>query len=218
MVSEEPQDSDCQFVAHGGDCVHRIPAEQTATAIARPDGLYCHSFHQGDGMAYGSLVWYSSSGWRRVSPTRFEPLDPDPEWNVFVDWRREDGRWVVSAIGQEGEHVPRVLGTSVEEARDTLRGRPLRLPMPADARYATATRWYPAGEPLRLDGPPMLRYGSPRKLEDGSLVYFTTYDGVALYTEPRELRSSWGPTVVYAPLDPSGLFQAYVGWRGNGCN
>lgn len=200
--------------------IHRIPAEQSAAAIDGPDGPLCNSFHTGEGGAVGSLATYvllDDHGWRRRG-TRFDSRDAEPGEHVFVDWRREDGRWVIAAIGEEREYVEPIAQPVATAPRDSLYGRRLRLPLPQSARLATDTEWYRSGAALQFDHPPRLKYGAPRKMANGSLVYFTTYDGVMLWTTPDELRSSWGPTGVYAPVDREGTFQVYVGWRGNGCN
>jgi hypothetical protein len=71
---------------------------------------------------------------------------------------------------------------------------------------------------LQIEGPPYLRQQLTRKMEPGSLVYYATVDGVTIWTERRELESSWGPTVAFVPIDRTGTFQEYASWRGNGCN
>lgn len=39
--------------------------------------------------------------WKRVHETRFVPPGADASSPVFVEWRRESRRWVISAIGDE---------------------------------------------------------------------------------------------------------------------
>jgi hypothetical protein len=39
--------------------------------------------------------------WRRAPGNRFVPADAPDSSPIFVQWRREDGRWVVSVIGDE---------------------------------------------------------------------------------------------------------------------
>jgi hypothetical protein len=43
-----------------------------------------------------------STLWRRVERTlRFVPIDAPDDSALYVEWRREDGQWVVSVIGDE---------------------------------------------------------------------------------------------------------------------
>jgi len=198
---------------------HRFPAAQTWDAVERPDGPLCNMFSSGDGVVFPSVVGYAyeSRDWRRVVRTRFEPRPADARVGVWVDWRREDGRWVISTVGEWIQPPPRVLGIPAAQARDTLRGRRLQLPLPPGARLATDAPWY-AGETLHLSGPPYLKQPRTRKMEPRSLVYYATVDGVTVWTEPWELASGWGPSVVYVPVDREGVFLPYVSWRGNGCS
>ncbi|HEX9939091.1 MAG TPA: hypothetical protein VGB15_18255 [Longimicrobium sp.] len=39
--------------------------------------------------------------WRPVSPTRFVPPGAGASSPTFVEWRREGGRWVIAAFGEE---------------------------------------------------------------------------------------------------------------------
>ena len=39
--------------------------------------------------------------WRRAPGNRFVPTDAPDSSPIYVQWRREDGRWVVSGIGDE---------------------------------------------------------------------------------------------------------------------
>jgi hypothetical protein len=39
--------------------------------------------------------------WRRAAGNRFVPADEPDSSPFYVQWRREDGRWVVSEIGDE---------------------------------------------------------------------------------------------------------------------
>lgn len=46
--------------------------------------------------------------WKRVGATRVVPADEPANAPFFVEWRREGGRWVVSAFGDEGfQRVPK---------------------------------------------------------------------------------------------------------------
>lgn len=63
---------------------------------AQPIGRFAHQ------------VLNRGTAWRRVTPTRFVPPGAPRSSPVFVEWRREGERWVVSAVGDEGfdEGVP----------------------------------------------------------------------------------------------------------------
>ena len=204
--------------------VHRFPAAQTDSALG-PNGPVCDMFSVGHTVAIGTVAAAAfeagetgKGDWRRVSGTRFVPPGRGARSPVFVQWRREDGRWVISSFGGEHDSWVRLVGRAAAEARDTLRGRRLRLPLPAGTRLASSTEWYRAGQPIRLTGPAILTYGTPRQVPDGSLVYYTTYDGVGVWVEPGELASRWGPVFLYLPVDTAGTFQTYANWGGNGCN
>jgi hypothetical protein len=57
-----------------------------------------------EGNRVGSLshqLRFRGSAWRRVRGNRFVPPDAPASSPIFVQWRREDGRWVVSVIGDE---------------------------------------------------------------------------------------------------------------------
>ncbi|HET7462493.1 MAG TPA: hypothetical protein VFJ82_14665 [Longimicrobium sp.] len=200
--------------------IHRFSAAQTRDAIERPDGPLCNMFSSGDGVVFPSVVGYAieSPGWRRVGPRRFQPSQADDRIGVWVEWKREDGRWVIAAIGEWATEPPRVLGTPVAQARDTVRGRRLSLPLPPGAKLAPDAPWYQAGRTLQIEGPPYLRVQLTQKFASGRLVSYATVDGVTIWTEREQLQSSWGPNVVYVPIDRDGTFQVYDSGRGNGCN
>jgi hypothetical protein len=40
--------------------------------------------------------------WRRVKGQKFVPPDDDDDSTLFITWRKENGRWVVDAIGYPG--------------------------------------------------------------------------------------------------------------------
>jgi hypothetical protein len=87
--------------------VWRFPARQAEEAIrkgplwasfelqmeSQPIGLFAHQ------------VMMRGTKWRRVSPTRFVPSGETATSGIFVEWRREGSRWVVSSFGDEGYGV-----------------------------------------------------------------------------------------------------------------
>lgn len=189
--------------------IHRFPAGQTDAAI---DGPLCEEFKHGEISVMGSLAWYAvetETRWRRVSATRFQPRKPEEESTVFVDWRREDGRWVIAAIGSLSSYVPPPPPPT--PPLDPLLGRRLRLPLAGDARVAGEMDWYRDNLPVEIAGHRRTKYGLPRELSERDVVYFTTFEGVEVYAEPSEVRSRRGPIIVYIPVDRTGMFQPYEG-------
>lgn len=55
----------------------------------QPIGLFAHQ------------VLHRGTAWRRVRGARFVPPGASASSDIFVEWRREDGEWVVSAFGDE---------------------------------------------------------------------------------------------------------------------
>ncbi|HSU13859.1 hypothetical protein [Longimicrobium sp.] len=193
--------------------VWRFPAAQTDSAMA-PGGPVCDSFHSGDSVMLGTLADAGDGPWRRVRGTRFVAPGRAAGSPVWVEWRREDGRWVVSAYGEEAGFVPRLPGRDAAEVASTRGDAPLRLPLPADAPVAAGAAWYESNAPIRVAGQRMTRWGLPRPLRDGEVVRYSKYEGVALYVEP-EVRGI--PRTVWVPVDRAGIFQQYVNQIGNGC-
>jgi hypothetical protein len=56
---------------------------------SQPIGLFAHQ------------VMHRGTGWRRVRGNRFVPPGASASSAIFVEWRREGDRWVVSAFGDE---------------------------------------------------------------------------------------------------------------------
>jgi hypothetical protein len=54
--------------------------------------------------SFSHQLQFRRAPWRRVRGNRFVPADAPDSSPVFVQWRREDGRWVVSVIGDESFH------------------------------------------------------------------------------------------------------------------
>ncbi|HEX8244135.1 MAG TPA: hypothetical protein VF541_11580 [Longimicrobium sp.] len=209
--------------------VWRFPAAQTDSAIW-VGGPVCNSFNSGELETGGALLEHAGleepplssspvhhvAPWRRVRGTRFVPPGEPAESPVFVEWRREDGRWVVAAFGDErfhGRPEARVPNPHTV-TRDGERGAPLRLPLPADGAYAAGMDWYQQHVPIEVNGHRLLKYGIPRQLGDGDVVRYGSLHGVPVYVEPGDLRR---PTVVYVALTPDGSFQPYQYMTGDGC-
>lgn len=188
---------------------------------AKDAGPLCRSFYPGgDVIIRGTLmtrIQETEGPWRRVSPTRFVPRGASAGSPVFVEWRREDGRWVIAAFGDERRHFARVLGGwggPYAMVRDSVRSAPLALPLPADAAYAPGTRWYDDNEPIVIGDDRFVKYGYPRRMEAGSLRRIGAVQGVGVYMERDSLRV---PDVVFVPVSPDGMFQNYQNNIGVGC-
>lgn len=199
--------------------VWRFPVAQTDSAI-ESGGPLCDSFHSGDSAMLGTLIapgvdMRGSDGWRRVRGTRFVPNGAaGPE--VFVEWRREDGRWVISSFGGEGWYAPPLLGRAQargEVVRDALRS-PLRLPIADTEPTAAGAAWFTGHQPIVVAGHRLNPYGLPRLLGPGDVVRYGSLDGVGVYVEPRASRD---PEVVYVVVNRAGEFQPYQNMTGNGC-
>ncbi len=192
-----------------------FPAAQTDSAM-NWHGPVCDSFHSGDSVVMGTIVSIgreSERPWCRVGGTRFVPPGQPASSPYWVEWRREDGRWVISAFGEPGWYVHRLVG---RDAADVARARAprLRLPLPADVPVASGDDWLQAHPNIVLHGLPLIRYGLPRQLKDGDLVREGSYEGVALYVEPG---TRGRPEVLYVPVGRTGMFQPYQNEISNGC-
>jgi len=199
--------------APGGDRVSiwHFSANETTQALA-PEGPLCPSFFRGGGEV-GTLPttiagWLSdeSPRWRRVG-LRFVPRGAPASSPTFVEWRRERGRWVISAFGDEGEYAtPRSAAPRTLVRRSPATGPLLVLPLPAGERYAAAAPWFLSSEPLWLAGLPRLKYGLPVHLGSGDVTRIGSVEGVAVYAEPSAAATA---EVIYVAVDNEGTFQPY---------
>jgi len=134
--------------------------------------------------------------WRRARPHRFVPPDEPDDSRTFVEWRREAGRWVISAVGQETVFLPR---------SQVQRGAP-----GSATRYATDAEWHRQNTPIVLDGFLYVRYGFPRPLFPHEIERIGASDGVPAYVARGDTVK---PDVVYVPVDASS-FQPYQALHG----
>ncbi|HET7231208.1 MAG TPA: hypothetical protein VFJ16_14445 [Longimicrobium sp.] len=182
----------------------RFPAAQTDSVLA--DSPVCGVFPLGTPCnPYDFLPEEPPRPWRRVSATRFVPPDAGRHSATFVEWRRENGRWVISSLGTEEEYWPRLLGRSIDEAVPGPRVL-LKLPLADTARVAAGQPWYENDEPITVAGVRLVKYGLPRQLAEGDVVRWGTLHGVGVYVEPRTPRV---PQIVYLVVDRGGSFQPY---------
>jgi hypothetical protein len=184
-----------------GTGIWRFPGAETLRAIGA-GGPVCDSFESAVGEAgpvetrLGMQAMMHSGRWRRVRGTRFVPPGADGRSPVFVEWRREDGEWVVSAFGDVGYYFPRLLGRPANSiARDTA-------VVPEDAAFAPA-EWYT----ITLEGRRSAKYGEPRPLDRALLTRVGVLERVSIYVSRDE---TWNTAeVLYLPVSP-GRYQAYT--------
>lgn len=187
---------------HGGPLrvgVWRFGAAETLRAIGA-GGPVCESFDGPGGIGphegrFGMQTEMHRGTWRRLRGTRFVPPGETDASPVFVEWRREDGRWVVSALGDAGVYFPRVLGRPARPAwRDTTG-------VPENAAFAPAD-WYT----ITLNGLRYPKYGNPRPLDRARLVRIGQYQRVSMFAA-RDEDPDW-PSVVHLLTAPDQV-QAY---------
>lgn len=192
----------------------RFRTDDLLAAIEYP-GPLCESFsHGGDAIVLGTLMYnvmQHPRGWRRVAGNRFVPPGASARSPVFVQWRREDGRWVLHAFGDERAAGPRLLG---REVNSVVREPGPRTPPPAaEPLYAAGTRWYQERMPVVVDDQMLVMYGLPRAVDPRLLERIGTLNGVAVYTE---VGSRGRAEVVYVPVTP-GMYVPYQNMTGTGC-
>lgn len=138
--------------------------------------------------------------WRLVGRNRFVPPGAPASSPVFVEWRREDGRWVISAFGDERYCAHPLLGHGAGEIV-RVRSMPERSP----PVYAANERWYADDEHLRFDAWRYLKYGLVRQFQLGDLEPFGWKGDVRVYVERGQAEF---PIVLYIPTAPD-LYQPY---------
>jgi hypothetical protein len=183
--------------------VWRFPGAETVRVIG-VDGPACPSFDHIRGEfgpfegKFGMQMMMHPGPWRRVRGNRFVPPGASDRSTVFVEWRREDGEWVVSTIGDEEAYLPRLLGVEANSvSRDTLLA-------PEGAAYAAGQAWYVDRLSIQMDERIYLPYGPPRPLSLNDLRRVGVLDRVSVYAERREPAEE----VLYIPISP-GEYQPY---------
>ncbi|HEU4562024.1 MAG TPA: hypothetical protein VFS20_29625 [Longimicrobium sp.] len=217
-VKEAPRDSAAAFFPRRGDwtwtqVVEGAPPGRRSTAwrfaatetlrTIRPLGAVCASFQQLE-----TRVGGDRTRWRRVAGNRFVPPGESARSPVFVQWRREDGRWVVSAFGDVTYWSPRVhrFGRpGLHVVPDTV----LRL-------YAAEAPWYMENQTIYFEGRGYTQYGRPRAVADSLLTRVGRFGLIGVYIDKRGTTAE----VIYIPLAP-GQYQLYAvghaGYRGPVC-
>jgi hypothetical protein len=133
-----------------------------------------------------------------VRGNRFVPPGEPATAPVFVEWRREDGQWVVSAFGDEGFYSLRVLGREPGPFSPDVEG------IPEDAAFIPADQLV-----VGIEGRSYARYGQPRPLneaERASLVRIGVLNRVSVFAERDPAARRGG--VVYLLAAP-GQYQPY---------
>ena len=198
--------------------IRRFPGPETVRAIGA-GGPACTSF-EAPGGEYGPFEgslrmqgMMSPTGWRRVRGSRFVPPGAPATSAVFVEWRREDGAWVVSAFGEESVYFPggpRLLGVPAPRRGTVVRDTVL---VPEGAAYAAGEDWFVGNEPITLDGWRYIQYGLPRPLPPGRLTRIGTLGRVAVYAVDGDTHA---PGMLMVPVR-AGELQPYQGFRPPTC-
>ena len=180
----------------------RFPGVETARVIGA-DGPACTSFDVGGGEfgpfegRLGMHALMHRGPWRRVRGSRFVPPGAPAGSPVFVEWRREEGEWVVSAFGDEDVYFssPRLLG------------RPVSAFSPDTALVPEGVAFAPADwHMITLGWRRYLKYGLPRALRRDQLTRVGVYQRVSVYVERGT--DTRDPEVAYLATAP-GEYQPY---------
>lgn len=198
-------------VVHGAEpgrrpAVRRFAAAETLRAI-RPPGPACASFWRPGGIGPGGTVLSMrieehGTRWRRVAGNRFVPPGESARSPTFVQWRREDGRWVVSAFGDATYRFPHALG--YERGRDDVVPDTV-LQLPPTPVYAAEAPGYVESRTIRFEGYSYNKYGLPRAIADTVPLRRVGHFGrIGVYIDRRDTYA----TVLHIPLAP-GQYQLY---------
>lgn len=164
--------------------------------VLSPDSVRAHLENMPTMCAFGGAMIGMTGQWRYEGRGRFTPSGRDAGSTRSVEWARERGLWVVRRITEE-YYIPRhLLGTAVGEiSRDTTAYAWL----PEERRYAAATGWYRAHQPVFIAGRRLAKYGLPRRLGRDELDPVGTLGVVPFFAEKG---TAHAPEVVYALVGP----------------
>lgn len=218
-VRRAPRDSVAAFFPRRGDwtwtqvvegappgrglTVWRFAAPQTLWTIWRY-GPVCESFRGFLGQYRDALemrIEADGTRWRRVAGNRFVPPGESARSPMFVQWRREDGRWVISAFGHAAHWFPRMPGYSRGDdvVPDTA------LPLPSLPVYAAEAPWYLDSRTIYFKGLSYTKIGLPRAIGDSiSLRRVGRVGLIGVYADKRSVYAE----LIYIPLAP-GQYQLY---------
>ena len=147
--------------------------------------------------------------WRERIDSYPGPPPRGPWW--YVEWMREDGRWVISAFAEEGAYreprapAPRTPHSVAPRARPE--------PGAEGVRYAEQAAWYANHEPIVSEGRRYIKYGLPRTIPD-SLLERVGYRGDVPVFREAGMRGSH--EILYVLISPPGLYQTYMTY-GDSC-
>ncbi|HEX8905487.1 MAG TPA: hypothetical protein VF771_11625, partial [Longimicrobiaceae bacterium] len=117
------------------------------------------------------------------------------------EWRREDGRWVVSSFGDAMDYAgPRVIGR--ERLAGGVRDTVLSLP-PVDA---AGESWFVNNEPIFLEGRSFFKFGLTRPIDPALLARIGRYQRTVIYAEKGVAAND--ADILYIPVRP-GEYQTY---------
>jgi hypothetical protein len=190
----------------GQDVVVRRFSSAETLGVISAGGVACESFWMSGGgvgpieTTFRERMLAVGKRWRRVAGNRFVPPGRPGESETFVEWRREDGRWVISAYGDASYWFPPVLGKLMlgDVIPDTTLALP---PIPV---YAAGAPWYQNHEPISFRGYRYVKYGRPRELADSLLTRIGRFGLVAVYTARDDAEGE----VLYVP-ETRGRYQPY---------
>jgi len=196
----------------GGTLVGRwiVPAAQTSSLFGFGKGIgptpIDDSFEVGyeGGQKEGVLlevVMRTSDRWRLVGGNRFVPPGGRASSTIFVEWRREGSRWVISAFGDEHVCSPRLVGYAVG---DVMRVR--GLPEPAQTVYAAGEPWYINNDARSFDGHRYIKLSQPRELQPSDLEQVGWHGDIRVYVEKGQ---PIAPEVLYFPT-AADTYQPYM--------
>jgi len=176
-----------------------------AARVLNPGGPMCNAvLYTGEvSTDLGEQVYYAveeGRSWKRFRGRRFTPDGRDSP--IFVEWRRENGGWVVAALGTTWYASRSMPGADIRTAvRDRVRGQP-----PAWG-YAERADWFVNGEPFSFSTLRYVKYGLPRELSPDSLQRIAVLRGVPVYAEAGAPST---PEILYVPVRPA-IYQPYSG-------
>ena len=186
----------------------RFGPEHTLTAI-REGGPLCGSFGgvRGDVGAHEGVlvgqVQMNKGRWVHAGGNRFVPPGKGARSPIFLEWTREDGRWVISRVGEEFWYSPRVRRDPDWPVvrRNLVAGAGL----PIERTFATTTQWYADHLPIRVDGRVLNKYGLVRPLGADEMERFGSVGLVPIFVD----RGGVGPPEVVYALTGIGQYQPY---------
>jgi len=203
-------------VPAGGDAVGiwRFRASETEGAT-----LHCgparDSFSGSmEGQAPG-LTAEASNGeptFREVAPHWFVPPYQKGRYPTFVQWRKENGRWVIASFGDEGEFAP--WPPPVDERAIVQRVR--TRPEPATPAYPAANEpWFTSDHILTFAWHRYVAYGQPREIRLDELEPLGWAGDIRVYAEKGKARFR-APAVLYVPVS-AGNYQPFVTYVPDEC-